>query len=531
MDGVEKQVEVVAIDRSVQPPSFSIRVDGRQRETEAHRLSLDPSWSGKMINVTVKVIWPEVVASEFKRGERSREAALEVAVGPVATVSAVKAIVQEREDVPLERQQLVFGGGLQEDARTLASIGVADGHTLFVTVMSGVNVFVKELDGTQHTINIHLSDSVAALKAQIGKLKGWGADAIKLVCAGKLLAPDSASLSSLHVQKEMTIFVIMSGASGTKKYQLDDDLLEASWDYDFTNVKDTGCVVWACDVDGKELAFDRKDSAALEAQYTVGGGRGAVEVRSGKNFVDLARMVQVNQETKVERTVQRQVTNRKFERAPGFEYQRPCGWLRCALKVKGKYAEDRWLGRPGDREEADADEWPVCYHGTASAMAGARSDIAAEGYKASRGMRFPFSSSIYTTPDPRLAARYAQEFKYNGETWQIMFQNRVNPNTLERVASTRAGAEYWLSACADDVRPYGFLLRKAPVFGGEGKWMCDTEQGPKAYSTEDAAALEQAFALGVPRVVPVRKGVNEVNLDSMKQINVQTRVERPVTRL
>ena len=357
--------------------------EGGRGETEAHRLSLDPSWSGKMINVTVKVIWPEVVASEFKRGERGREAALEVAVGPDATVSAVKAIVQEREDVPLERQQLVFGGGLQEDARTLASIGVADGHTLFVTVMSGVNVFVKELDGTQHTINIHLSDSVAALKAQMGKLKGWGADAIKLVCAGKLLAPDSASLSSLHVQKEMTIFAIMSDASGTKKYQLDEDVLDASWDYDFTNIKDSHCIVWACDVDGKELAFDRKDSAALEAQYTEGEGRGAVNVRSGENFVDLARMVQVNKVTKVERTVQRRVTNRKFQRALGFEYQRPCGWLRCALKVKGKYAEDRWLGRPGDREEADADEWPVCYHGTASAMAGARSDIAAEGYKAS----------------------------------------------------------------------------------------------------------------------------------------------------
>jgi hypothetical protein len=81
------------------------------------------------------------------------------------------------------------------------------------------------------------------------------------------------------------------------------------------------------------------------------------------------------------------------------------------------------------------------------------------------------------------------------------------------------------------VRPYGFLLRKAPVFGGEGKWVCDTDQGPVAYSTEDAAALEQAFALGVPRVVPVCKGVNEVNLDSMKQINVKTRLERPVTRL
>jgi hypothetical protein len=50
MDGVEKQVEVVAIDRSVEPPSFAIRVDGRERETEAHRLSLNPSWGGKTIN-------------------------------------------------------------------------------------------------------------------------------------------------------------------------------------------------------------------------------------------------------------------------------------------------------------------------------------------------------------------------------------------------------------------------------------------------------------------------------------------------
>ena len=36
---------------------------------------------------------------------------------------------------------------------------------------------------------------------------------------------------------------------------------------------------------------------------------------------------------------------------------------------------------------------------------------------------------------------------------QIMFQTRVNPNTLERVASSRAGAEYWLSS----------------FFGGRGK--------------------------------------------------------------
>ena len=39
-DGVEKQVQVVSINHDVRPPSFVIRVDGREIETEANRLSL-----------------------------------------------------------------------------------------------------------------------------------------------------------------------------------------------------------------------------------------------------------------------------------------------------------------------------------------------------------------------------------------------------------------------------------------------------------------------------------------------------------
>ena len=74
-----------------------------------------------------------------------------------------------------------------------------------------VPVFLKELDGTQHTVNIHLSDSVAALKAEICKLKSWGADyKIRLLYEGKHLAPDSASLSSFHVQRHSVIFIIVS---------------------------------------------------------------------------------------------------------------------------------------------------------------------------------------------------------------------------------------------------------------------------------------------------------------------------------
>jgi hypothetical protein len=39
MDGVEKQVEVVSVDRSISPPSYVIRFEGRERETEGTLLS------------------------------------------------------------------------------------------------------------------------------------------------------------------------------------------------------------------------------------------------------------------------------------------------------------------------------------------------------------------------------------------------------------------------------------------------------------------------------------------------------------
>ncbi|RHZ75644.1 hypothetical protein Glove_212g69 [Diversispora epigaea] len=42
----------------------------------------------------------------------------------------------------------------------------------------------------------------------------------------------------------------------------------------------------------------------------------------------------------------------------GIQYQRPCGWRRFAVKVSGKYDDDKWLG-------TDKNSWPVSYHGTA----------------------------------------------------------------------------------------------------------------------------------------------------------------------
>jgi hypothetical protein len=62
-----------AIDRTVKPPSFTIRIDGRERETEAHRLSLHKSslWPDVAIDRSIR---PPSFAIRVDGRERETEA-------------------------------------------------------------------------------------------------------------------------------------------------------------------------------------------------------------------------------------------------------------------------------------------------------------------------------------------------------------------------------------------------------------------------------------------------------------------------
>ena len=151
--------------------------------------------------------------------------------------------------------------------------------------------------------------------------------------------------------------------------------------------------------------------------------------------------------------------SKKYMRG-GFEYKRPYGWNRLAVKVLGKYENDAWLGSDGIRTKGDPGEWPVSYHGTNSTSAKL---IVKQGYKP--GPRDLFGKGIYTSPSLEMVERlYAQEFTHDGKTYKIALQNRVNPDRLEIIpaSKTRQGADYWLSPCSheNDVRPYGILIRE-----------------------------------------------------------------------
>ena len=155
--------------------------------------------------------------------------------------------------------------------------------------------------------------------------------------------------------------------------------------------------------------------------------------------------------------------NGKQYKRGGFEYKRPYGWKRFAVKALGRYENDVWLGPDGDRTEEVSGEWPVSYHGTDIKSA---EKIVEEGFKP--GPRAKFGVGIYTSPSIEMVERlYAQEFLYNGKRYKIAFQNRVNPDRnghlkIISASETGVGADYWLSPNGNDVRAYGILFREVP---------------------------------------------------------------------
>ena len=146
----------------------------------------------------------------------------------------------------------------------------------------------------------------------------------------------------------------------------------------------------------------------------------------------------------------------------GYHYQRPYGWKRYALKVLDKYGDNDWLGPTRvfwSRAESSEGEWPVSYHGTAL---NATSSLAEDGHRLTAGRSFRYTRGIYSTPSIDIAANYALTFEVDRRRYQMVFQNRVNPDTLLVLPEQQAarGGQFWVSPQQEDVRPYGICVRQ-----------------------------------------------------------------------
>ncbi|UJR06542.1 hypothetical protein I4U23_010825 [Adineta vaga] len=136
-----------------------------------------------------------------------------------------------------------------------------------------------------------------------------------------------------------------------------------------------------------------------------------------------------------------------------MKYVRLCGWKRFAINVTNKFENMVWLGNGNQRGE-----WPVSFHGTGFHQT---KTIAMDGFELTKGRQFSCEYGVYSTPDFEVAERYAVKFSYNNDQYLIVFQNRVNPNTLIKLSDNQIGVgEYWVNPTDKDVRPYGICIKK-----------------------------------------------------------------------
>ena len=143
----------------------------------------------------------------------------------------------------------------------------------------------------------------------------------------------------------------------------------------------------------------------------------------------------------------------------GKRYYRPCGWERFALKVKGRYENDTWLGAPGYRTYSSPDEWPVSYHGTKKK---AVKPITKDGYDQGKSERQLYGEGIYSSPRIEVAedTRYAETFIYDGKKYQVVFQNRVSTEGMRVEEKAWHGKyDYWIQPNDRLIRPYGICIK------------------------------------------------------------------------
>ena len=392
-----------------------------------------------------------IMENKFKISIATENKAIIVEVDQNMTTENLKRKIQDEVAVKFYKQQLIFADKELDDNQKLRYYNIQSKSKLFLITKSVIEINVKSWNGAQIKLYVNYTDKVSEVKAKIFEKNSIPEDKQRLIYKGKLL-DDNMELNKYSINDESVINLAIRLKDGIQIYI-------QTWNGKIVTIE----------ANNSDLITDVKTKVQKKA-----GILSEQQILIFKNTVLENNCKLSDYNIKKESTIQLYVKFQgekvKIAESDLFDpvfnydftykmdlgkiyirggelYSRPYGWMRIALKVKGKYESDEWLGSTNQ-----AGEWPVAYHGTnQNGLEG----FSFDGFDLNKIKNLNNGKGHIVTPFINEAIEYASKFVIDNQTIIYVIQSRVNPAKIIR----RKDEKFWILPSNEDLRPYGICCK------------------------------------------------------------------------